>query len=197
MSTSLLSVHHCVRHLLSARGFSITATVLGGLLMATGTARAAAMADSPRERLSFNADWRFTKNDPDGTGNALRYATIKPWFMASGSEFSTNASYPRPEGNLGADVSYTQPGLDDSGWRKLNLPHDWGVDGAFINGGRRPRCFRGRASAGIANISTSRLAIRAKRFISMWTGRCPTPPSGSTANSSAAGPMVIPRSSSI
>jgi beta-galactosidase len=105
--------------------------MLGSLLMIMGTAHAADMSASPRERLSFNADWRFTKNDPDGTGDALRYATIKPWFMASGSEFSTNASYPRPEGNLGADVSYTQPGFDDSGWRKLNLPHDWGVDGAF------------------------------------------------------------------
>ncbi len=95
--------------------------------------RAAEMAQPapPRERILFNADWRFTRNDPDGASNALRYSKIKAWFMASGSEFSTNAPSPRPDGDLGADVAYTQPGFDDSGWRQLNLPHDWGVDGGF------------------------------------------------------------------
>jgi beta-galactosidase len=28
-------------------------------------------------------------------------------------------------------VSYTQPGFDDSRWRSLDLPHDWGVEGPF------------------------------------------------------------------
>ncbi len=37
----------------------------------------------------------------------------------------------RPEGNPGGDVAYTQPGCDDSRWRKLNLPHDWGIEGPF------------------------------------------------------------------
>ena len=107
--------------------------MLGGLLLLALSIRAADVPapPSPRERLSFNADWRFTRNDPDGTGDALRYANLKPWFMAMGSEFSTNAVPPRPEGDLGADVVYTQPGFDDSGWRKLNLPHDWGVEGGF------------------------------------------------------------------
>ena len=37
----------------------------------------------------------------------------------------------RPAGNPGADVSYTRPGFDDSRWRSLDLPHDWGVEGPF------------------------------------------------------------------
>jgi beta-galactosidase len=49
-------------------------------------------ADAPvRERISFNADWRFAK------------------------------------GEHGA----AEPGFSDAAWRKLDLPHDWGIEGPF------------------------------------------------------------------
>ena len=53
-----------------------------------------------RERLSFNADWRFAKGDPAGPAGKEK------------------------------DVA-AQPGFDDRAWRKLNLPHDWGIEGDF------------------------------------------------------------------
>src|SRR5215471_19511512 len=66
-------------------------------------------------RVSFNADWRFIKGDPDEAAGKLNYSTLKPWLLAS-----TNSSGPKPDGNPpGADVSYTQSALDDSGWRRL------------------------------------------------------------------------------
>ena len=87
---------------------------------------------SPRERLSFNSDWRFIKGDPPGTGDKLTYETIKPWMTATGSEFAPgSAPVKRPDGNLAEDVAYTQAGFDDASWRKLNLPHDWGIEGPF------------------------------------------------------------------
>jgi beta-galactosidase len=46
-----------------------------------------------RERVSFNADWRFVKGEPPGTLSAT--------------------------------------GFDDSRWRKLDLPHDFGIEGPF------------------------------------------------------------------
>ncbi|HLP75931.1 MAG TPA: beta-galactosidase GalB, partial [Candidatus Paceibacterota bacterium] len=48
-----------------------------------------------RERISFNAGWRFSKGE------------------------STN------------DVSCAQPDFPDASWRKLDLPHDWGIEGPF------------------------------------------------------------------
>ena len=51
--------------------------------------------------------------------------------MATGADFTTNAPARRPEGEPGADVAYTKPGFEDSAWRLLNLPHDWGVEGRF------------------------------------------------------------------
>ena len=87
----------------------------------------------PRERLLFNADWRFMPGDPVDAIGKLDYAKIKDWVTATGSDLAkdTPAAKPRPTENLGGDVSYTQPGFDDSGWRQLNLPHDWGIEGPF------------------------------------------------------------------
>ena len=88
---------------------------------------------SPRERISFNVDWRFTKDDPNGAGK-LRYGDIKDWVTATGVAFTRDpnlANKKRPTGNLGAEVAYTQPGYDDKGWRPVTLPHDWGIEGPF------------------------------------------------------------------
>lgn len=101
------------------------------LLLAGSAARG--QPESPRERTSFNADWRFTKNDPANTGDALSDAKLKPWWLPTGDEF-LHATAPRPvrpEGNIGADVPYTQPTFDDHAWRSVNLPHDWGIEGPF------------------------------------------------------------------
>src|SRR5947209_14823587 len=87
-----------------------------------------------RERISLDADWRFQKGDPAGAEGQLVYAKIKDWFTATGNEFvlTSGAAKPnRPAGNLGEAVTYTQRNFDDSGWRQLNLPHDWGIEGPF------------------------------------------------------------------
>ena len=89
----------------------------------------------PRERASFNDNWRFTKNDPADAAGRLGYTQIKGWVIPTGSEFATSpelAAKARPEGNPGGiDPSYAQTGFDDSQWRLLNLPHDWGIEGPF------------------------------------------------------------------
>jgi beta-galactosidase len=85
-----------------------------------------------RERVLFDSDWRFTKGDPPGIGDELSYTNIKPWVTATGNEFVKDGKpAARPSGNLGGDVSYTQPHFNDNDWRQLNLPHDWGIEGPF------------------------------------------------------------------
>jgi beta-galactosidase len=90
---------------------------------------------APASRESFNAGWRFTKGDPAEVGDRLKYSTIKPWLLAADASFSTNAAAllaARPSGIPGGDVaSYAKLDFDDSKWRLLNLPHDWGVEGPF------------------------------------------------------------------
>src|SRR6266849_5386651 len=87
-----------------------------------------------RERISLNANWRFQKGDPPGTEGRLAYERIKDWVAATGDELvlTSGAKKPsRPAGDLGEDISYTQRNFDDHGWRQLNLPHDWGIEGPF------------------------------------------------------------------
>jgi beta-galactosidase len=91
----------------------------------------AAPADSPRERVSLDANWRFIKGDaPDG-GTNLNYPAIRAWILPTGNPFTTNAPAPWPDGEPGGVISFAQPGFNDSQWRRLNLPHDWGIEGPF------------------------------------------------------------------
>jgi beta-galactosidase len=103
------------------------------LFMAGIHAAAALDQDSPRERTSFNTDWRFQKGDPADASNQLTFAKMKDWIVLTGQEF-VNYSPSRParlEGNPGGNISCVRPDFDDSGWRKLDLPHDWGIEGPF------------------------------------------------------------------
>ena len=109
---------------------------VGAILLALASASHSTPAsEPPRERLLFDNNWRFTKGDPADATQKLEYAAIKDWVLATGSEFTTNAELAartRPEGNPGRiDPSYAQAGFDDSRWRLLNLPHDWGIEGPF------------------------------------------------------------------
>jgi beta-galactosidase len=93
-----------------------------------------APVSSPHERILLNENWRFEKGDPPGKEGVLTYEKIKNWVRASGNEFvlTSGATKPaRPAGNLGEDVVYTRADFNDSVWRQLNLPHDWGVEGGF------------------------------------------------------------------
>ncbi len=85
----------------------------------------------PRDRISFNSDWRFSKGDPIGTGDRLNRTNLESWLNATGAEFTTHPSSITMADNPGGDISYTQPDFADGGWRKLNLPHDWGIEGPF------------------------------------------------------------------
>src|ERR1041385_2377812 len=59
------------------------------LMMAASVARA---ADSPRQHLSMDPGWMFSKGDVAEAKNAA---------------------------------------VDDKGWRKLDLPHDWSIEGPY------------------------------------------------------------------
>jgi len=94
------------------------------------------MAESgkpPRERQSFNSGWRFTQGDPTRIAPHIDYDSIKQWLLPSAAPFlgplAANAG--RPQGNLGSDIEYVDPEYDDSQWRALDLPHDWGIEGPF------------------------------------------------------------------
>ncbi|MFL6332621.1 MAG: beta-galactosidase GalB [Pyrinomonadaceae bacterium] len=95
-------------------------------------AHAAAAQVLPRSRVSFNSGWRFQKDDPPGAEGRLSYEKIKESVTATGGEFVAGASNSsKAVEGLGADVAYTRRAFDDNAWRRLDLPHDWGIEGPF------------------------------------------------------------------
>jgi beta-galactosidase len=121
-------------------------------------------AQTTRQRISINNNWRFTKGDPaDGSGlfydvrppvtdrNDNVVADTKPtesvtvnasenglkkWILPTANEFIKDPSkhYQRPDGNPGSHVSYVQNNFDDASWEQINLPHDWAIKGPFYTG---------------------------------------------------------------
>jgi beta-galactosidase len=86
-----------------------------------------------RERISFNKGWRFAKGDPMWIQPHLDYEAIRPWFLAGSASLRgvTSPCPARPAGDLATHIDYVLPAFDDSSWRPLDLPHDWGIEGPF------------------------------------------------------------------
>ncbi len=61
---------------------------------------------------------------------------LKAWILPTGNEFIEDPSkqHIRPEGNPGQDFPFVQIAFNDDNWRKVDLPHDWGIEGPFLEG---------------------------------------------------------------
>jgi len=94
---------------------------------------AAATPAPARERVSFNSDWRFIKGDQPAVGESLVYERIKDWVLPTGDDLLLYAAARRvrPDGSPGGTVAYARPDFNDSAWRPVTLPHDWGIEGPF------------------------------------------------------------------
>ena len=65
--------------------------------------------------------WRFTKGDDPRAAGLLDQASM--------SDILDRADRGDRSGAPG--LAWAQPGFDDSGWRMVRVPHDWGVDLPF------------------------------------------------------------------
>jgi len=113
-----------------------------------------------RRRTLLDQDWRFIKGDPPGNTVSLLYdvrpqitgrgappapsptvdpaqRVIKAWVLPSGNSFvkdpAKHAS--RPNGNPGDGVPYIAATFDDTAWRKVDVPHDYAIEGPFSTAG--------------------------------------------------------------
>lgn len=84
---------------------------------------------SPRQRVSFNDNWRFLQDDGDADREKLGYRTMRGWLMPSGNPFREAAA--EAPAAAAPTPAYSSFNYDDSAWRQLTLPHDWGIEGPF------------------------------------------------------------------
>lgn len=96
---------------------------------------ASRVQSASRERVSLDSDWRFKKDDAPGA--TLDSSALRTWLLPTSNPFIKDVAkrHVRPNGNLGDDIPYTQRTFDDSAWRRLDLPHDWGIEGSFSSAG--------------------------------------------------------------
>lgn len=92
------------------------------LLLLTGNAQ---------DRTLFNEDWYFSKVEPAQVDTNLNYKHIKQWLLPTGNDFVNGEKAVRPKGNLSGG-KFAAKNFNDSKWRKLDLPHDWGIEGPFV-----------------------------------------------------------------
>lgn len=61
---------------------------------------------------------------------------LKPWILPTGNAFLKDRTkiVQMPEGHPGHDFPFVQCNFDDTDWEKVNLPHDWAIDGPFFEG---------------------------------------------------------------
>ena len=80
-----------------------------------------------KENTEFlNKNFRYAKIDISPSGNA--WASIREWQFFSNSGAKITPENP----TTGAALKAFEPAFDDSAWRALDLPHDWGVESKFL-----------------------------------------------------------------
>lgn len=89
-----------------------------------------------RPTVERSADGRVADAEPEDAV-AIRKAganVLKPWILPTANPFIGDPAkrHIRPAGHPGGDVSYVQPGFDDSAWQRVTLPHDWAIAGPFL-----------------------------------------------------------------
>lgn len=68
---------------------------------------------------------------------ATAQTVLKPWILPTGNAFLQDPSrrHTRPAGNPGSNLPYVQADFDDRAWRRVDLPHDWAIEGPFLTEG--------------------------------------------------------------
>jgi beta-galactosidase len=117
--------------------FQFLSIGLASIFLASSSALAADAPAGTRRRLLMDTGWHFTFKDPgDAAPNLFDYPETPRLHKALVNDDKLEAALvpqrvDAVETNLGAQLSYVQPGFDDSQWRVLDLPHDWAVELPF------------------------------------------------------------------
>ena len=91
-----------------------------------------------RPDVSDARDDRPADAEPEAAARArATVPTLKAWILPTGNPFIKDAArrHAGRTGNPGGDVDYVRRDFDDRSWRRVDLPHDWGIEGPFLTSG--------------------------------------------------------------
>jgi beta-galactosidase len=96
-------------------GRSAWANPAANALGAAWTSAASDTAVAPREQLLFDGNWKFKFGHGSDPSKDLGFGSGQGDFAKTG------------------DFKFAKAGYDESGWRTLDLPHDWAVELPFVD----------------------------------------------------------------
>ncbi|RYE98894.1 MAG: beta-galactosidase, partial [Oxalobacteraceae bacterium] len=69
--------------------------------------------------------------------DAAATRVLKPWILPTANALIADPAkrHARPPGHPGSTVAFVQAQFDDSGWERVDLPHDWAIAGPFLADG--------------------------------------------------------------
>ncbi|MGC4030949.1 MAG: beta-galactosidase GalB [Tepidisphaeraceae bacterium] len=92
------------------------------------------------DRVRFNENWRFHAGDSPDAGN-VPLNLVQRWL----TQFHTpqSAASTQPSSAPATDWAFAAASFDDTSWRDQRLPHDWAIEGPFVQDlpgetGKRP-----------------------------------------------------------
>ena len=92
-----------------------------------------------RPELKASADGKAADAMPDAAVKVSQPQgpVLKPWILPTGNAFILDPArrHLRPAQEPKLDVPWLAAGFDDSGWQRVNLPHDWAISQPFIEQG--------------------------------------------------------------
>lgn len=92
-----------------------------------------------RPQVTEHQDGRAADAEPTEAEKlaAASRVVLKPWILPTGNAFLKDPArrYARPAGDPGREVAYVRADFDDRSWRRVNLPHDWAIEGPFLTAG--------------------------------------------------------------
>jgi beta-galactosidase len=102
------------------------------LLSLTALASIARAADAPRERLLIDSGWRFLRIEFSPDQGAFGDPVMQTAVLATRDSFLGRSLSKGPGADAVPDGGpCARSDYDDSGWRMVDLPHDWGIEGPF------------------------------------------------------------------
>jgi len=108
-------------------------------LLLTTFATGAVLSGFGTVRIPLADDWRFKRNEAGGNNERdFQPERMSAWLDDMGREYeAVPCPSRRPKREPGANHRFTKADFDDSSWRQVSIPHDWGVEGDF-NADRGP-----------------------------------------------------------
>ena len=95
-----------------------------------GLAAISAMAS---ERIALADGWKFSREEHPGQMRYLMYDMVADWLDFMGRDLMELPGPCRtPDGEPAMSQKFYKPDFKDDAWRVVSVPHDWGVEHAFL-----------------------------------------------------------------